>query len=150
VPVTETIVYWLVKESEMRNHIQALGVLNIVWGAMSALGALIVLLVFGGIMSVVGLATQHDPESGMIAIPVIGIIGGIIFVVLAICAIPAIAIGIGLLRLASWARVGGIVLSAFHLLSIPFGTALGIYGLWVLMSPQTMAVFSPNTQPVRI
>jgi hypothetical protein len=138
------------KENEMRNHILALAVLNIVWGSLSALGALIVLLVFGGIMSVVGLATQHDPESGMIAIPIIGIIGGIIFVVLAISAIPAIVIGFGLLRLASWARVGGIVLSAVHLMSIPFGTALGIYGLWVLMSREAMAVFSPNPEPIRI
>jgi hypothetical protein len=41
--------------------------------------------------------------------------------------------------------------SALHLLSIPFGTALGIYGLWVLFSQESLRFFArpqvsdPNT-----
>jgi hypothetical protein len=34
-----------------------------------------------------------------------------------------------------------IVLSAIELLHVPFGTALGIYGLWVLLSPPTEELF---------
>jgi hypothetical protein len=30
-----------------------------------------------------------------------------------------------------------IVISALHLLSFPFGTALGVYGLWVLLNEQS-------------
>ena len=38
----------------------------------------------------------------------------------------------GLYARQPWARVLGIVLSCFALIRIPFGTALGIYTLWVL------------------
>ena len=40
--------------------------------------------------------------------------------------------GIGLLLLRSWARLLTIVLGILDLVSIPLGTALGIYTLWVL------------------
>jgi len=40
-----------------------------------------------------------------------------------------------------WARVLTIVISAFDLLHVPFGTALGVYGLWVLLSSQGEALF---------
>jgi hypothetical protein len=35
-----------------------------------------------------------------------------------------------------------IVLSALGLMSIPVGTALGIYGLWVLLNEETARMFS--------
>jgi hypothetical protein len=34
-----------------------------------------------------------------------------------------------------------IVLSALELMSVPIGTALGIYGLWVLLSPGAEQLF---------
>ena len=47
------------------------------------------------------------------------------------------AIGIiaswGLLERQPWARMLAIVLGCFNLLDMPFGTALGIYTLWVLL-----------------
>jgi len=46
--------------------------------------------------------------------------------------VPSIIAGIGLLRRQSWARVLSIVLSVIHLFNIPFGTALGVYGLRVM------------------
>ena len=48
---------------------------------------------------------------------------------------PRIVTGWGLLERQSWARTLAIVLGCFNLLSMPFGTALGIYTLWVLVSP---------------
>jgi hypothetical protein len=40
-----------------------------------------------------------------------------------------------------WARILIIVLSALELISIPFGTALGIYGLWVLLTKDGAQLF---------
>ena len=34
-----------------------------------------------------------------------------------------------------------IVLSAINLINIPFGTVLGIYGLWVLLTRETELLF---------
>ena len=40
-----------------------------------------------------------------------------------------------------WARILTIVLSALNLINIPFGTALGVYGLWVLLNKDTERLF---------
>jgi len=54
---------------------------------------------------------------------------------------PSIIAGVGLLHFKPWARVLAIILSVIHLFSVPFGTALGIYGLWVLLQRETESLF---------
>ncbi|HLJ77090.1 MAG TPA: zinc ribbon domain-containing protein [Acidobacteriaceae bacterium] len=44
-----------------------------------------------------------------------------------------VATGIGLLRRAPWARMLAIVAAFLTLIKLPFGTALAIYTLWVLL-----------------
>lgn len=63
---------------------------------------------------------------------------------IAVLAIPYIIAGAGLMRLKPWARSFGMIVATFGLINIPLGTALGLYGLWVLMSPQSDAIFSPR------
>ena len=46
------------------------------------------------------------------------------------------------MKFQSWARIGGLILSALNLLNFPFGTALGFYGLWVLLNKETEAAFT--------
>jgi len=130
----------------MEQHIKILGVLNIVWGAMGAIGGLIVLLVFGSVFGIVGTAIHHDADAA-IALPIIGLVGGAIAFFLLLLSVPSIVAGIGLLNFKPWSRTLAIVVSAFHLLSIPFGTALGIYGLWVLFSPDSPRFFSRPQNP---
>ena len=56
-------------------------------------------------------------------------VGGLLLV----GAVLGIAAGWGLLERQPWARMLAIVLGCFSLLDMPFGTALGIYTLWVLL-----------------
>ena len=133
----------------MRTHVQILAMLNIVWGALGLLGALVIFVIFGGAMGIIGMAAHHDPGAG-IAIPIVGFVGGFIFLVIVLTSIPSLVIGIGLLRCAWWSRLAGIILSAVHLLNLPFGTALGIYGLWVLLSRDSQQLFEGVGNPVRI
>jgi hypothetical protein len=49
--------------------------------------------------------------------------------------------GWGLLERRPWARMLAIVLGAFSLFEVPFGTALGIYTLWVLLPAQSEEEF---------
>ena len=58
-----------------------------------------------------------------------------------VVSLPSVIIGIGLLQIRSWARVAGIVISLLNLFYFPFGTILGVYGLWVLFSRDTERVF---------
>ncbi len=48
-----------------------------------------------------------------------------------------IAAGWGLLERQPWARMLAIVLGFLNLLDMPFGTALGVYTLWVLLPAQS-------------
>jgi hypothetical protein len=133
----------------MRKHVQILGILNIAWGAVGLLGALIVMAVFGGAAGIIGAAARHDPGAG-IAISIVSFVGGLIFFILLIASIPSVVAGIGLLNGASWGRILGIIVSVLHLFNIPFGTALGVYGLWVLLSPETQSGTVAKSGPVRI
>jgi hypothetical protein len=125
----------------MEQHIKILGVLNVVLGAMGALGGIMILIIFGGAYGIVGTVAHHEPEA-LIALPIIAIIGIAISILLLLLSAPAIITGIGLILFQSWARIPGIIISALHLLNFPIGTALGIYGLWVLLSPESMRCFS--------
>src|SRR5437867_8017787 len=133
----------------MKQHVHILAILNLVWGSLGVLAALIILLVFGGAVGIIGMVSHHEPDA-RIALPLVGLAGTVIFFVLMLTSLPSIVAGIGLLRLAPWSRILTIVVSALHLLSFPFGTALGIYGLWILFSNETLLLFEPAQKPIRI
>jgi hypothetical protein len=127
----------------VEQHVKILGVLNIVWGAMGALGGLVLLAIFGGAFGIAGAAIGHNPGAH-IALPIIAIIGSVFALLLLILSIPSIVAGIGLLCFKPWARILALVISVLHLFNIPIGTALGIYGLWVLLSREGQRCFSPD------
>src|SRR5512146_1697938 len=60
---------------------------------------------------------------------------------LVIKAAAGIAAGIGIIQRADWARTLAIVVACVSLLSMPFGTAIGVYTLWVMFSPNAEAEF---------
>ena len=129
----------------MDTHVRVLGILHIVFGSLGALIAVGVLLFFGAIAGAVGLSA--NVQDNLPAIPILGGIGGIAFIVIMAFSLPGLITGIGLLYLQPWARILGIVISALDLFQVPFGTALGIYGLWALLSPETEALFRRGAQP---
>jgi hypothetical protein len=133
----------------LRKHIQILGILNIVWGSFGLIAALIILAIFGGAMGLIQASSHGDPDA-YFAIPLVGIIGSIIVIILLVASIPSVLAGVGLLQMAPWARILTIIVSALNLLNIPVGTALGIYGLWVMMSDETIRLFAPNAPPIRM
>ena len=124
----------------MRDHVKIVAILNIVFGGVAALIGFGLLLFFGGIAGLVGVAAHHDPEAA-VAIPILGIVGMGLFILVLICAVPGIVAGIGLLKFRSWARILTIVLSALNLFSVPIGTAVGVYGLWTLLNSETEQLF---------
>jgi hypothetical protein len=72
-----------------------------------------------------------------------GFLNGLMLLVLALT-IPYIVAGIGLTRLKPWARPTAMIVFTCGLVSFPFGTALGIYGLSLLSSEEADEVFSPR------
>ena len=130
----------------MAQHVKILGILHIIYGALGVFVGLLALLIMGGIAGVVGVS-DHSPDSAL-AIPILGGIGALVFIILLAISLPGIIVGFGLLHFKPWARLLTLVLSAFELFSIPFGTALGIYGFWVLLKPETEQLFNQPPLPM--
>ncbi len=62
--------------------------------------------------------------------------------------IPALVAGIGVLARKSWARILGIIVSVFALISFPIGTLIGIYAIFVLMQDAATNYFA--SPPARL
>lgn len=115
-------------------HLRTLGILWIIAGAIFAIPGLVLMTLSG----VVRLAIPAAETVGRFVAPlVLSIIGGSLFIVAA----GGILAGWGLLKHQPWARMVAIVLGIVSLLHPPFGTALGIYTLWVLLSDQASAEY---------
>lgn len=110
-------------------HLRTLGIFWVVAGALFVIPGLVLMT----ISSIVRTAIPATESVARVAAPlVLSIIGGSLFLV----AVGGILVGWGLLKHQSWARIAAIVLGIVSLLHPPFGTALGIYTLWVLLSDQ--------------
>jgi hypothetical protein len=116
-----------------QQHVTTLGAIFIALGALGLLAALIVLLatVGGGLLS--GDAQAAAISSG------VGIV--VAFFILLVSA-PGVVGGVGLLKRKSWSRILVMVLCCLNLLSFPIGTAVGVYGLWVLTRPEAQQILS--------
>jgi hypothetical protein len=119
-------------------HVKVLGTLFIVFGAFY------VMLAFGSSMllsTVAAIIGAQGGDDAAIGATVLGLTGAALFVFWLCVGIPGIVTGIGLLKFKRWSRILGIVLSAIRLIQIPFGTAVGAYGLWVLFHKDTEKLF---------
>ena len=112
----------------------------LVLGILGLVCALVVLVVLGGAASIASFAAVDEPDAA-VAAPVLVTIGIFLSVFIAVLSVPGLAVGIGIVKFRVWGRVGGIVLSVLNLLNVPFGTVLGIYGLWVLLAKESEPLF---------
>jgi hypothetical protein len=114
--------------SRLENHLSTLGTLWVVVGVLFLLPALG--LFFAS--SVAHFVIQDNVVARTLGPLLLTIIGGTILLI----AVGGILVGLGLKDRKPWARVVAIVLGVIALFHPPFGTALGIYTLWVLMSDE--------------
>jgi hypothetical protein len=131
----------------MQQNVKILAILHIVFGGLGVLAALICLAVFGGIAGLVHWTDTSD--QGAVGSAVVGLVGAIVVIVVLVISLPELIAGIGLLSFQPWARILTIVLSVLELPGFPFHTALGIFGLWVLLSTEGTALFN-RPSPIRV
>lgn len=115
-------------EKGMDKHIQILGILYIISGILTLLACGVAFLLVGGS----GLISGDET-----AILATGIVSFVIGMIGLIFGLPDIIAGWGLLQRKSWSRILAIIMGILNLFGFPFGTALGIYSLWVLFKPET-------------
>lgn len=119
-------------EDRVRRHIHRLATLWVVNGVLRLL--LVLWLTVGGRMSLppffgygrFGLISFFDAFSWWPLLAVLGVFGVLHFV-----------LAWGLYERRPWARFLGLVLGFLALIRFPFGTALGIYTIWVLLPEES-------------
>lgn len=84
-------------------------------------------------------APQSSAPSPSAIAGVMKTVGGVAIAIIVIGSIISAISGIGILARQSWARILVIILSILSLPGIPVGTAIGIYGLWALLSSEGAA-----------
>lgn len=105
----------------MRDHLKVLGWLYAVTGAL-------ILLLAGVVGTLLGVAGALEANA------VMGLAGLVVGIFVTLLALPSLLCGWGLLNYKPWARTLGIILSVLQLANFPIGTAIGGYGLWVLLN----------------
>jgi len=123
----------------MRQHVPILGWCFIVYHGIVALVGLVIGLIVSGAGVISG-----EREAMFIT----GTVGVAIAVFLVILSLPGIIAGIGLLKYRPWARILAIIIGVLHLLSFPFGTALGVYTLYVLLNAEAPSIFGVQQSAV--
>ena len=131
----------------MRDHVRLLGILNIVMGCLVALVGIVIFVILGGAAGAISTHQFPTDYNTQAALPIIALVGICVAVFFLILAAPSIIGGWGLLKFRPWARILVIIISIFHLFSFPFGTALGVYGLWVLLGEEGRRIFEGPPYP---
>lgn len=125
------------------SKIKALGILWLVYAGLSLLGGIAGLafmkaFLFGGGFGPWMHPWMHGPVPPTWIFPAIL---PFLWVFLLLRAGLAIAAGWGLLQHAQWGRVVAIIAAIFSLIKFPFGTALGIFTLVVLLGYQNSRLY---------
>jgi hypothetical protein len=122
----------------VETHVKVLAWLYIVFGVLGSLLGLGLM----ALLTVIGAAGAASDPDAVLALPILGLTGAALGVFMLLLSLPGIIAGMGLLQLRPWARVLTIVLSALNLMNFPFGTILGVYGLWVMLSDDGSRLFA--------
>jgi hypothetical protein len=131
----------------MSKHVDLLGLLYVVAGALSALVAVSLLSLGLGAFTI---AWGPVGERSGMAATLTGATFILVAVVLLVWAGLCAWAGRGLRRRRPWARLITLALSVLPLFILPFGTALGLYSLWVLVHHEARQQFEPGSPaPVR-
>jgi riboflavin transporter FmnP len=117
---------------KMEKHLSAVAALHV---GLSILGVILGIFVF---VLLTGIGVIAQEKEALFILSTIGTGVGVFFLVISV---PGIIGGIGLFKRKEWARILVVILAAINLLNIPFGTALGVYSIWVLVQKETVQLF---------
>ncbi len=124
----------------MQSHVDFVGVLFIVWGLLTTLVGVSTLALGVSAVALIPSASRGGGGGGFAA----GVTAAV-FTTLAIIAMlwgtAHVVVGVPLRRHRPWARLMALMLGSVDLLLLPYGTALGVYALYVLLNEKGKQLF---------
>jgi hypothetical protein len=120
----------------MEKHVRLIGLLWVIYGAIGLFFGLTVAAILFGLSFI-----PMDWEIGPGLVRLIAWGAGMFFLLLAL---PQVIAGWGLMKKREWARILVLIVSFFHLLSFPLGTALAVYSYAVLLKDETVKLFAAS------
>jgi hypothetical protein len=127
----------------MTSHADFAGILFIIWGLLTALVGLSTLALGIGAVALI-MSASRGGEGGQVAAGMTAAAFTVLALIAIAWGIAHVVVGVPLRRRRPWARLAALMLGAVDLLLLPYGTALGAYALWVLLSEQGKAIFAEN------
>lgn len=127
-----------------RDHNRLLGIFFLINGGLSALGGVLIALIYGG-MGTMMLTSVREREAQTV--------GGIFIVAAVVIAAFIFAFSVFYLvtgwkiyKEAQSGKILGIIASILCLMNFPLGTALGIYGIWFFFGDMGKAFYDGSMQ----
>jgi hypothetical protein len=123
----------------VKSQVDFLGILLIVWGLLTVVVGVSTLALGVGAFALIASAGRNG--GGQVAAG----LTAVAFTTLAFIAIlwgaAHVIVGVPLRRYTAWSRLVALMLGAVDLLLLPYGTALGIYALYVLLTEDGKKLF---------
>jgi hypothetical protein len=129
-------------------HIDLLGVLFMVWGLLTTLVGVSTLALGVGAIALITSASRGG-EGGQFAAGVTAAIFTTLAVIAILWGAAHVVAGVPLRQRRHWARLLALMLGSVDLILLPYGTALGIYTLWVLLHEEGKSAFVIADREVR-
>lgn len=123
-----------------KGYIQIIGAVEIVFGIIALFGALLVTF----IVPLVFYSLSYSDYSSTSLVRVVSILIFGVAVLLYILAFACIISGRKLLQYKNSGRIGTMIIGAFNLFNIPFGTLFGLAALYVLAQPEVMDLYTKS------
>jgi hypothetical protein len=122
------------------SHVDVLGTLFIGWGILTTLIGLSTLALGIGAVAIITSASQGG-SSGRLAAGLTAAAFTTLAVIALIWGVVHVIVGVPLRRHQPWARLVALMLGSVDLVLLPYGTALGVYALWVLLHEDSKRLF---------
>jgi hypothetical protein len=124
----------------MSSHVDLVGILFVIWGMLTALVGLSTLALGIGAVALIASASRGS-GGGQVAAGLTAAAFTTLAVIAIVWGAAHVAVGVPVRRRRPWARLLALMLGSVDLLLVPYGTALGIYTLWVLLNEEGKKMF---------
>jgi hypothetical protein len=124
----------------VKSQVDFLGVLFVVWGLLTVVVGLSTLAL--GVGAVALIASANRSGGSQVAAGITAAAFTTLAFIAMLWGAVHVVVGLPLRRQVPWSRLIALMLGSVDLLLLPYGTALGVYALYVLLNEKGKALFS--------